>query len=86
MKTLEEALPILAIPIAEGDAAMPLELVNQTDVARSVMECPDALDYIMFMVQMFKNRPDDQPGDICASIAMTAFIAGIRVGQEMEKL
>jgi hypothetical protein len=86
MKTLEEALDIVLVG-SSPDRSMDFE--NMRDLMESIQRSEKACYYLAVMPRtVAKNAPKRmklKKRDIMASIALTAFANGIRVGQEMEK-
>jgi hypothetical protein len=91
MKTFEEALKVqTTMSRAEAGEEMPMPVRNALDTAEEVMASERATRYIGGMVMIaIENAPDDLPDelffDFAMGLAMSAFLAGIRVGIEMEK-
>lgn len=87
MKTFEDALASVFCLDPKKPRRFPIEIENSMDMVSEVLESPNGLAYLNALVEAMRGRVPKgfKKRDVMASLALTAFCAGIRVGQEMEK-
>ena len=86
MKTFEEAFRILQIPIMEDGEPESLAAENFHNLGETVMESPEVAVYFAEIQQLLLQQyPEATAEQFAMSFASTVFVAGIRIGQEMEK-
>lgn len=94
MKSFEEALPVVYVQKTEDGSPDPVEVQNFLGLVREVTTHEPARTYIGELIEITdqgreeKVRPNGEievDDDYLRSLAFSAFVAGIRVGQEMEK-
>jgi hypothetical protein len=86
MKTFDEAIKVVFIQHKEGGPDE-REISNMRDIMGSIMGCERAAVYLAMLTRGICEGAPKRIGKkyLIASTALTAFAAGIRVGQEMEK-
>lgn len=84
MKTLEDALEILKLPldnVAESDR----QTASAGELFNELSDIPFFKEYVSFIQYALGNENISDTGKII-SFGVTLFVAGLRVGQEMEKM
>ncbi len=84
MKTFTEAFEVVKIKPVDGQPD-PLEIANAQDYCQMIFESGDFIQYIQDIASACLAQNGGDPMSTCLSVASTCFIAGMRVGQEMEK-
>lgn len=84
MKTLEDALDILKLPL-DNQAETDRQEASSLELMRELSDIPFFREYASLILHVINGRDLSDEVKI-SSFGATLFIAGLRVGQEMEKM